>query len=63
MPELHIIAAGSRLSVVLKARHVSFPVGRVERCTVYPLSFAEFVRACGKQALWEGQVTPLCLGR
>ena len=47
MPELHIIAAGSLLGVALKAEGVSFPVGKVERIDMYPMSFEEFVRADG----------------
>ena len=54
MPELHVAAAGSLLGVALKAQQVSFPVGKVERCAMYPLSFAEFVCACGHHVLLDG---------
>lgn len=47
MPRLHIIAAGSLLGVSLNREEVSFPVGKVERITMYPLSFKEFVIANG----------------
>ena len=47
MPELHIIAAGSLLGVALKAEGISFPVGKVDRIDMYPMSFEEFVRADG----------------
>lgn len=47
MPELHIIAAGSLLGVSLNREELSFPVGKVERITMYPLSFKEFVFANG----------------
>ena len=45
MSELHIIAAGSLLGVSL--RDISFPVGKVERMDMYPMSFEEFVIADG----------------
>ena len=47
MPELHIIAAGSLLGVALKDKEISFPVGKVDRIDMYPMSFEEFVRADG----------------
>lgn len=54
MPELHIVAAGSLLGVSLKKDSVSFPVGKVDRIRMYPLSFEEFVRADGGEDLLEG---------
>ena len=54
MPELHIIAAGSLLGVSLKRDGLSFPVGKVERLTMYPLSFKEFVIANGGKNLLNG---------
>ncbi|MCL2832678.1 MAG: ATP-binding protein [Treponema sp.] len=45
-PQYHIIAAGSFLGV---AGHGSFPVGKVDRITVYPLSFFEFLEGTGKE--------------
>lgn len=47
MPELHIIAAGSLLGVALRKEGISFPVGKVERTYMYPMSFEEFVIADG----------------
>ena len=47
LPELHIIAAGSLLGVALREEGISFPVGKVERIHMYPMSFEEFVRADG----------------
>ena len=44
MPELYVIAAGSRLQSLLKER-ISFPVGRVEYLQLLPCSFAEFLGA------------------
>lgn len=51
-PDFHIIAAGSLLGVkVDKSR--SFPVGKVNFLTLYPLSFVEFLDAVGKSNLRE----------
>jgi len=44
-PQYHIMAAGSFLGV---AQRGSFPVGKVDRVTLYPLSFYEFLEALGK---------------
>ena len=43
-PGYHIIVAGSLLGLALH-QGVSFPVGKVDELTLYPLSFAEFIRA------------------
>ena len=45
IPELHIISAGSLLGVALREMGISFPVGKVERLEMYPMSFEEFVEA------------------
>ena len=45
MQDLHIIAAGSLLGVALKKENISFPVGKVDRLEMYPMSFEEFVNA------------------
>lgn len=44
---LHVICAGSLLGVAVKANNISFPVGKINRMTLYPMSFREFVIACG----------------
>jgi hypothetical protein len=54
MPKLHIIAAGSLLGVALKKQGVSFPVGKVDRLEMYPMSFEEFVVADGGGNLIDG---------
>ena len=54
MPELHVIAAGSLLGVSIGKKGISFPVGKVNRLRMYPMSFDEFVRADGGEALIEG---------
>ncbi|MCR5255967.1 MAG: ATP-binding protein [Acetatifactor sp.] len=53
MRELHIICAGSLLGVALKREQVSFPVGKVNRMQLYPMSFKEFVLANGRADLIE----------
>lgn len=51
--DYHIIAAGSLLGVALNRKHYSFPVGKVEMITLYPLDFEEFLWALGKRDLSE----------
>ena len=50
-PEYHIIAAGSLLGVALKREQYSFPVGKVDMATMYPLDFEEFLWATGNKVL------------
>ena len=45
MNDLHLICAGSLLGVAIKKEKVSFPVGKVNRLQLYPMSFKEFVIA------------------
>ena len=42
-PEYHIAAAGSLLGVAINRQHYSFPVGKVETLTLYPLDFEEYL--------------------
>lgn len=49
-PEFHIIAAGSLLGVKV-GKTSSFPVGKVNFLTLYPLSFKEFLQANGETLL------------
>jgi len=49
-PEFHIIAAGSLLGVSVGKDH-SFPVGKVNFLSMYPLNFVEFLEAAGEKAL------------
>ena len=51
-PEYHIIAAGSLLGISMHPNE-SFPVGKVEFLTLYPLSFIEFLLAMGENGLVE----------
>lgn len=50
-PEFHIAAAGSLLGVAINRQHYSFPVGKVETITLYPLDFEEYLWARGKELL------------
>lgn len=47
----NIIAAGSLLGVALNREKYSFPVGKVDILTMYPLDFEEFLWAIGKKDL------------
>ncbi|MEI6680411.1 MAG: AAA family ATPase [Mariniphaga sp.] len=51
MPELHVIAAGSLLDHTLSEIQLSMPVGRVEFCYMYPMSFTEFLQALSEDKL------------
>lgn len=53
MPELHVIAAGSLLEFAIHNENFSFPVGRVQFAKLYPLSFEEYLVACGETSLKE----------
>ncbi len=50
-PGYVIIAAGSLLGVAVNRQQFSFPVGKVEIKTLYPMDFEEFLLACGKKDL------------
>ena len=54
VPELHIISAGSLLGVALREEGISFPVGKVDRIEMYPMSFEEFVEADGGKKYLDG---------
>lgn len=49
LPQQHIIAAGSLIDFTTQS--VGIPVGRIASLYVYPLSFIEFLCACGNQML------------
>lgn len=44
-PEYHIISAGSLLGLAINRGKFSFPVGKVNIITMYPLNFEEFLMA------------------
>ena len=50
-PEYHIIAAGSLLGVAVNRSRFSFPVGKVDRYTMYPMNMEEFLLALGEREL------------
>ena len=52
-PEYHIIVAGSLLGVAVNRAKFSFPVGKVDMKTLYPMDMEEFMLACGEAALVE----------
>ena len=64
MPDLAVMAAGSLLglsygknddddALVRSGAGSSFPVGKIDRLDVHPMTFAEFLRANGKESLVE----------
>lgn len=52
-PEYHVIAAGSLLGVALNHEKYSFPVGKVQMVTMYPMDLEEVLWAKGKEILAE----------
>ena len=52
-PEYHIIVAGSLLGVAVNRSKFSFPVGKVDMKTLYPMDMEEFMLALGEDALVE----------
>ena len=52
-PDYHIIAAGSLLGVAVNRTRFSFPVGKVDMKTLYPMDMEEFLLALGENALAE----------
>lgn len=52
-PEYHIIVAGSLLGVAVNRAKFSFPVGKVDMVTMYPMDMEEFMIAMGEAALVE----------
>lgn len=50
-PQYHVVAAGSLLGVAINRKRYSYPVGKVDEMTLYPLDFEEFLWAVGKEEL------------
>lgn len=50
-PNYHIIVAGSLLGVAVNRAEFSFPVGKVDMKTLYPMDMEEFMFALGEEAL------------
>lgn len=52
LPKYHIVCAGSLLGVAL-SKASSFPVGKVDFLTLYPMNFAEFLLANNQEMLYD----------
>ena len=52
-PDYHIIVAGSLLGVAVSRTKFSFPVGKADIKTLYPMDMEEFMLAMGEEALVE----------
>ncbi len=52
-PDYHIIVAGSLLGVAVNRAKFSFPVGKVDMKTLYPMDMEEFLLALGEDVLVE----------
>ena len=50
-PDYHIIVAGSLLGVAVNRAQFSFPVGKVDIKTLYPMDMEEFMLALGEDVL------------
>ena len=50
-PEYHVIALGSLLGVAVNRARYSFPVGKVDMKTLYPMDMEEFMLALGEDLL------------
>ena len=50
-PEYHVIAPGSLLGVAVNRERYAFPVGKVDRYTMYPMNMEEFLIALGEDDL------------
>ena len=52
MNSLHVAVAGSLLGIQLREEE-SFPVGKVHTIKMYPMTFNEYLMACGQQRMLE----------
>ena len=52
LPSLHVAVAGSLLGISLREDE-SFPVGKVNTLRMYPMTFVEYLLACGRPQLAE----------
>ena len=52
-PDYHIIVVGSLLGVAVNRTQFSFPVGKVDMKTMYPMDMEEFMIAMGEECLVE----------
>ena len=49
VPEYHIVAAGSLLGVAINRNNYSFPVGKVDEISMFPMDFEEFLTALNRE--------------
>jgi predicted AAA+ superfamily ATPase len=52
-PEYHIVAAGSLLGVAMNREKFSFPVGKIDELSLFPMDFEEFLWALDMHSLIE----------
>jgi len=52
-PEFYVAAAGSLLGVAINRENISYPVGKIDEITLYPLDLEEFIWALGKDGVSE----------
>ena len=50
-PDYHVIAAGSLLGVAVNREKYAFPVGKIDRYTMFPMDMEEFLMALGETDL------------
>jgi predicted AAA+ superfamily ATPase len=50
-PQYHIVAAGSLLGVAVNREKYSFPVGKVDELSMFPMDFEEFLWAMSRSTL------------
>ena len=50
-PQYHVVAAGSLLGVAVNRENYSFPVGKIDMLSLYPMDFEEFLLAIGQKKL------------
>lgn len=50
-PEYHVIVAGSLLGIAVNREQFSFPVGKIDMKTLYPMDIEEFLIAMGEDEL------------
>lgn len=53
LPEYHIAGAGSLLGIAVNRIKYSFPVGKVQTLTLFPMDFEEFLMALNEERLIE----------
>ena len=53
MPQLRLIGAGSLLGVAVSTQGFTMPVGKVQTCTMHPMTFPEFLAALGEESMVE----------